>query len=692
MRRAVEKLSWLVFSLVVSSVVAFAALGRLSDQTTGRRATVPLLVNLEPRNARDLTAAAVRAVVRGGNDSEAGARELERLGGAALPHVLGSLDALDPVARGRLSLALVPIARRMGIAEANHLDTGEQALVFWTRFWQDRSADFRGAAVRRRVARLGERALALRQKEVLELDTFAVPELVDALGHVEQNEDVLRVSRLVPALRHATGRGPDLAPNATLAQAAAVVSDWRRWSLEHSMDFTTLDGPGRLSAVVTETRYFRWLLTLMGARRNHDDFVLSRARAVFERAERSLSLSFAALAAGLALGAFLATRFSASRRRERLAKGAAFVVASIPSAFLAVQMSSAGIAAVLFVLVLGATALVTWDALSSPVPARYREVLLRALLHASPLLGSTLTGLLAAEASSGLPGLGSFVRASVRSGDLDSLMLVALAIAGAGLFVSTLSAAAAVYRPVADDSLLLDRPSRARLLLALGPTALLALFAAVGPFLGARAVSQALGQVLFSVLVATAVAAVVATVLGFLAGMVSHSADVLLARAYEVSSALPTALVAGALLTLGGIVGPILFGVLRGVEAAFLFRTRLAEGRRSFELEPISLGRTPILPQLRRLLPDAIRQPLICLSATGGWFVGLVIAALLLGVTTPPGLEPLAVPTGPAGSFVALSVALAGTAFLWLLRPPASDDTQAAPVVLELTRRISDPR
>src|SRR5262245_49770769 len=119
MRRAVEKLSWLVLSLTITSVIAFAALARLVEVTTGRRPDAPLLVNLEPRNARDLALEAARRVARGGPEGSRAAAELVRLGGAALPHVLGTLDTLDPVARGRVSLALVPVARRMGLAEAD---------------------------------------------------------------------------------------------------------------------------------------------------------------------------------------------------------------------------------------------------------------------------------------------------------------------------------------------------------------------------------------------------------------------------------------------------------------------------------------------------------------------------------------------------------------------------------------------
>jgi hypothetical protein len=133
----------------------------------------------------------------------------------------------------------------------------------------------------------------------------------------------------------------------------------------------------------------------------------------------------------------------------------------------------------------------------------------------------------------------------------------------------------------------------------------------------------------------------------------------------------------------------MLFGVLRGVEAAFLFRTRLSEGRRALELEPISLGRTPFLPQLSRLLPAAARQPLSSLFLTGSWLVSLEVAAFALGVRPPENLSLLSAPVGPAGSFVAAAVAAAGAALFALLPADGSDDdTPGSPVVLALKRRI----
>jgi peptide/nickel transport system permease protein len=692
MRRAVEKLSWLVFSLALSSVIAFAALARLSDSTTGRRSDVPLLVNLEPRNARDLTLAAVQAVARGGPDSAAGAAELERLGGAALPHVLGTLDALEPVARGRVALALVPVAERMGLVEAVGMDDAERALVFWTRFWQDRSADFRSTVVRRKVQRLAERALPLRQKEVLEVDTLAVPELIDALGRVDAPSDVERVKRLLPALGHATGIAWQVSPNASVLEARAVVSRWRRWAVENRMDFTTLDGPGRLAAVATETRYFRWLSTLLGARGQKDAIVISRAVDTLREALKSLGLAALCLGLGLGIGSVVARRATGTPRRRLSMLAVALAISCVPSVYLAVRAAGLGMAMVIVVITLAVAAFVAHDAASEPLPERTREVAWRASIHAGPLLGVIVAALLAAEALSGTAGLGAVARRALAAGDLDALMMVSLSIAAAGLVASTVSAASAAYRTASERAHLLTWPSRRRWAIALAPAACLLVFGLGGQWLGdSRSLPVALRSLMFAVAIAMAVAALVALTLGFIAS-VSRSANVVLARAYEMSGALPIALVAGALFTLGGVLGPVLIGALRGVETAFLFRTRLSEGRRALDLEPISLGRTPILPQLSRLLPAAARQPLSNLFLTAGWVLGLELSAAALGAVPPPALAPLTDPAGPAVTFLVLAVTVLGASlFPLLLAEPSEDDTPGAPVVLALKRRRVSP-
>ena len=151
MRSAVERLSILFLSFAIVSVAAFAVLARLTDRVAERPSDVALFVNLSPHSARELSLSATERVASGGPDSARAAGELARLGGAALPYVLPALDALSPAARGRVAVALAPVARRMDLADDTPLERPDSAISFWTRFWQDRGADFRAPVVRRKV-------------------------------------------------------------------------------------------------------------------------------------------------------------------------------------------------------------------------------------------------------------------------------------------------------------------------------------------------------------------------------------------------------------------------------------------------------------------------------------------------------------------------------------------------------------
>jgi hypothetical protein len=71
-------------------------------------------------------------------------------------------------------------------------------------------------------------------------------------------EDVARLQRLQPVLRHITGRGNPLPRSPTVAQAAADVERWRRLWLEEGADYSVIDGPRRVAALVTETQFGKW--------------------------------------------------------------------------------------------------------------------------------------------------------------------------------------------------------------------------------------------------------------------------------------------------------------------------------------------------------------------------------------------------------------------------------------------------
>ena len=209
MRHALGRILWIVPSLALVSLLAFVILVGASAGATGfggdvrterRLRELPLFLNPSPADVRSLAHDAAARIARGDPDAAAAATTLVRLGGAALPHLLPTLEALPPAGRARVALALMPIAHRMDIPSAEEVHGSDAALLFWQRFWEDRGLDFRPAVVRRAVRRAAQEASATRREEIRELDTFALAELVDALGSVSAREDVERVARVTALL------------------------------------------------------------------------------------------------------------------------------------------------------------------------------------------------------------------------------------------------------------------------------------------------------------------------------------------------------------------------------------------------------------------------------------------------------------------------------------------------------------
>jgi peptide/nickel transport system permease protein len=261
-RRVFPRLLRLLLTVCAVVVVGFygaANAAKRPDSGWPFRA-LPVFLNLAPEDVRGRALAAMRAVAReDARNAERGSVELLRLGGAALPHVLPQLDSLEPAARGRVAYALGPLALRMGVASDEEVSSPERALLFFGRFWQDRSIDFRPTTVRRAVERLAERSLTLRRDDVLHADTYALEALITALGEVRTTQDVARVARLNPVLMHVTGRGEALPRAPTILQAERAVERWQRLWLIEGADYTVLEGPRRVAALVTETQFGKWL-------------------------------------------------------------------------------------------------------------------------------------------------------------------------------------------------------------------------------------------------------------------------------------------------------------------------------------------------------------------------------------------------------------------------------------------------
>lgn len=336
-RRVFPRLLRLLLTLLAVTLVGFYGAAKRAQRVDSGwpfRA-LPLFLNPAPRDVRERAALAMREVARDdGQEAAHGRAELLRLGGAALPYVLPRLDSLEPRARGRVALALGPVALRMRVATADDVQTPERALLFFGRLWQDRSIEFRSTTVRRAVERLSERSLSLRRDDVIHADTYALEALVAALGRVQTQSDVARVTRLHPVLMYITGRGEPLPAAPTSEDAARAAQDWRELWLEEGADYSVLEGPRRVAALVTETQFGKWLAQAVMWRLGRSSDGASVATRVLSAlpasAEHVLALLLLALGAAAASALLERSPGLFARAWSRVTTTSASLVASYP--------------------------------------------------------------------------------------------------------------------------------------------------------------------------------------------------------------------------------------------------------------------------------------------------------------------------------------------------------------------------
>lgn len=470
LKEALRRLLWLVPTLFVVTVPVFWALCRATPPPleAGTRA-LPLFFNPNPLDVRQR---AIAALSRAADGEEDGRAALAALGGAALPHVLPRLDSLAPDARGRAALALSSVAERMGIGQSSDFATKESAVLFWSRFWEEHSIDFRPLVVRRAVKRFAERPSALRRTEVRELDTFALEELIDELRPVTTPADVVRVRNLGEAAAHATGTAGQLPEGASVDDARRAVRHWEEFWLSHRGEFASFEGARRLAAMVLETRYGRWAEHVIRFGLGSSNEGASIAGAVRDRAPLTLSLVLAGFWGGHSLSLLVALTMVPRRRLWDLATHAfaLFVVgaASIalagftlppgagrPGAFVAMGVATLALSLRRARAVHDRIGRMPfWQhARAFGVPlhrsalASLRLSIPPAMAFAAADLPMVLTTALVVERAYGLHGMGEIVVLAAKSGDMTWLM--ALALLGTGL-LGIAQIAADVLLPVID--------------------------------------------------------------------------------------------------------------------------------------------------------------------------------------------------------------------------------------------------
>ncbi len=217
---------------------------------------LPRIVNVTPEDVRSRTDDALDHLEKDDEEAAVAGATLVRLGGAALPYVLPHLDRLSPEARRRVATALLPLGARMGLDLPDTTVSQDAAFLFWKHFWDDRSTDFTGPAVKRNVERYVQKATPARARDLEMVDTFALPALLVALDGTKDKEALANVTRL---LAHATQRSSPLGVTATDSEVARSVADWQSWWFIHESDFVVREGTIRMTASVGDTRYAKWM-------------------------------------------------------------------------------------------------------------------------------------------------------------------------------------------------------------------------------------------------------------------------------------------------------------------------------------------------------------------------------------------------------------------------------------------------
>lgn len=319
-RYAFRRLLWMVPSVLGVSLVSFFLLSFLPspappvgvppEQWRERFVELPLFFNVDPHDVRSLASRQVQRLVQappGSPEAEEAAEELAALGGAALPVILPSLDALPPSERIRVALALAPIADRMGLDHGGAVRNPEQVVVFWNRFWETRGVELSPPTARSAVRRYARYGTEARAEQLRVLDTYALPYLVEQLTMPVSAQTRPELMRLTETLKAMTGRGEAIDEDDSNPEMRTVIYGWQRWWLDHQHDYQRLVGADRLSGFILQSRYGKWVYETVVLRMGRDE----AGRSVLGELVRRVGVTLTLLASGLGLG-YLAAIFIAA--------------------------------------------------------------------------------------------------------------------------------------------------------------------------------------------------------------------------------------------------------------------------------------------------------------------------------------------------------------------------------------------
>jgi hypothetical protein len=229
-------------------------------------------------------------------------------------------------------------------------------------------------------------------------------------------------------LAHVGGQDLVIERTASVSEARRVVRDWQRFWEENGADFSPLDGPHRLAAMVKETAYGRWLGSMLrgefGTTRDGGTGLDLLRPTLLPTLLRYLTV----VLLGSLLGAVAVWQgLGRPGLLPRLLRAAALLLASVPVLALVRPLGSGSGAAAagLAILVLWQAALVMLHAASTPTVGLLPRFE-RAFTLVSPGASLFIGVLLALECLLGLRGLGPVLRGALAREDLHAVMAVTL--------------------------------------------------------------------------------------------------------------------------------------------------------------------------------------------------------------------------------------------------------------------------
>ncbi len=423
--------------MFVVSITAFGFVSLVLAQHTraDSAAQLPLFLNPAPEDVRVFSLSLMNKIAHGERVGEP-EKKLVELGGAALPFVLPSLDSLRPGERDLVAQALLPVAARIGLTAPGVDGSQAAAPVFWQRFWQDRAFDFRPIIVKRLAERLAAGESPLSRRDLLELDTFCLSELMANLGSLRTPADIARITRLLDVAAKVAQKDWRVPPGADLASTKEVVKRWREWWSRERAHYTALDGPLRIIALVSETQYGKWLASLLRGGLGTDKHGLPLLPPLGKRAPITLALILPALLFAHIVGPKIVRRLRQLPNAVRigLLMGWFLPVCLPVVALFGVQGRHAGsFSTAILVMLVWVTAPTIWQELAAQTKADELPASLRLLEPEAPMraifgleLSAVFSLAVVVETLFGLDGLGQMVALALRQGDRNVLVTFAL--------------------------------------------------------------------------------------------------------------------------------------------------------------------------------------------------------------------------------------------------------------------------